>query len=229
VKPTDYPDAPTKSPLTKFPRELRKSGVHYVVKPVQMAQGESLYAAKALAGRRNIFFGGMSHHLQVPSRFDPSGKYPKESGNRRKVFRATCSQTPHQVSQGVKGRSPFLMYVAYHAPHDPRGHPKQDADIMYKRRGSQSKNFLEEHHLGTKERWKLRDEMLAPHPRTQETGASILRRLRHDSHVDSQMASVMEALERPGTPKDTTVIFAADNGLRGWQNGSARQAEDLRP
>ena len=64
---------------------------------------------------------------------------------------------------------PFFMYVAFNAPHDPRQSPKKYVDMYPVENISIPKSFLLEYpyceEAGTGH--KLRDEMLAPYPRTE--------------------------------------------------------------
>src|SRR5437773_12478267 len=76
--------------------------------------GESLYARSFSAGE-NIFFGGMSNHLQVPvADFDPSGKYPKEKRHIGEKFSSNLfTDSAIRFLKHYKDDKPFLMYVAY--------------------------------------------------------------------------------------------------------------------
>jgi len=67
---------------------------------------------------------------------------------------------------------------------------------------------------------KVRDEMLAPHPRTpavvREHLAAYYAMI---THVDHHMGRVLAALEESGHADNTIVVFAADNGLAVGQHG----------
>jgi len=81
------------------------------------------------------------------------------------------------------------------------------------------KNFLPSHTFDNGE-MEVRDEMLAPHPRTPEiVREHIAAYYGMITHVDSQMGRVLDTLEQTGHAGDTIVIFAADNGLAVGQHG----------
>ena len=123
VGPNDYPETP-KRPYTTFPEMLRKSG-YTTFGTGKWHNGESLYARSFSTGE-NIFFGGMSNHLEVPvADFDPSGKYPKDKRHIGEQFSSNLfTDSAIKFLKNYKDDKPFLMYVAYTAPHDPRMAPK---------------------------------------------------------------------------------------------------------
>lgn len=116
--------------------------------------------------------------------------------------------------------NPFFMYVAFHAPHDPRQSPKEFVDLYPLDEIEIPPNFLPEHPFDQGERNTLRDEILAPFPRTghvakvhiQEYYAII-------SHADAQIGRILDALERSGEADNTYILFSADHGLAVGQHG----------
>jgi arylsulfatase A-like enzyme len=81
------------------------------------------------------------------------------------------------------------------------------------------KNFMPQHPFDNGEMW-VRDEMLAPHPRTPAT----VRRHLADyygmiSHLDAQIGRIFAALKETGHADDTVILFAGDNGLAVGQHG----------
>src|SRR6266851_3243022 len=144
VAPQDYPDAP-KRPFTTFPETFRKAG-YTTFGTGKWHNGERLFARSFSAGE-NIFFGGMSNHLQVPvADFDPTGEYPKEKRHIGEKFSSNLfSDSAIKFLRNYKDDKPFLMYVAYTAPHDPRMAPKEYADIYKPENVTVPKNFLPRH------------------------------------------------------------------------------------
>jgi hypothetical protein len=108
---------------------------------------------------------------------------------------------------------PFLMYLATMAPHDPRTMPQKYLDMYDPDDISLPENYLPEHPFD-KGDMKLRDEYLAPFPRTPE---SVQRELRAYyamiTHLDAQIGRVLEALRETGQMENTVIAFAGDNGL----------------
>jgi arylsulfatase A-like enzyme len=177
--------------------------------------------ARAFSRGGNIFFGGMSNHLKVPVYdFDPTGKYPKGAAHEGGKFSSELfSDTAVRFLREYKEEKPFFLYVAYTAPHDPRMPPEKFAAMYQPEKMPVPKNFMPEHPFENGE-LKVRDEMLAPHPRTPE----VVQKHLADyygmiSHLDEQVGRVLAALEESGRARDTIVIFAGDNGLALGQHG----------
>jgi arylsulfatase A-like enzyme len=81
------------------------------------------------------------------------------------------------------------------------------------------KNFMPVHPFDNGE-MKVRDEMLAPHPRTEaEIRKHIAAYYAMISEVDAQIGRVLDAVERSGEAGNTYVMFAGDNGLAVGQHG----------
>lgn len=123
------------------------------------------------------------------------------------------------LEEARKDDSPFFMYVAFNAPHDPRQAPKEYVDRYPLDRIEMPENFLSEypHRICGKG---LRDERLLPFPRTefalkvnrQEYFALI-------THLDDQIGRVLKALEDSGLREKTYIIFTSDHGLAVGRHG----------
>ncbi|MEN8226230.1 MAG: sulfatase-like hydrolase/transferase [Bacteroidota bacterium] len=112
--------------------------------------------------------------------------------------------------------SPFFMYLAFNAAHDPRQSPKEYVDKYPLENISLPENYLDEYpykeEIGCGK--KLRDERLAPFPRTpyavkvnrQEYYALI-------TYMDEQIGRIIEALKKSGKADNTYIFYAADHGL----------------
>lgn len=108
---------------------------------------------------------------------------------------------------------PFFMYLAFNAPHDPRQSPKSFVDMYPVDDIIVPKSFLAEYpyNIGSN---KVRDEQLAPFPRThyavqvnrQEYYAII-------THMDQQIGRILDQLEASGQADNTWIFFTADHGL----------------
>jgi arylsulfatase A-like enzyme len=113
-------------------------------------------------------------------------------------------------------KNPFFMYVAFNAPHDPRQSPKKFVDMYPLENIDLPESFVEMYpfkdEIGCGEN--LRDEMLAPFPRTaysvkvhrQEYYAII-------THMDEQIGRIITHLKETGQDKNTYILFSADHGL----------------
>ena len=204
-------------PFDTFPELLRRAG--YATFGVgKWHNGRKLYA-KCFTGGAEIFFGGMSDHMKVPVfDFDPSGEYPAGKKRLGEKFSSTlfCDAA---VEFFEDCEDPFLAYISFTAPHDPRMAPKRFADMYPPETISVPENFLPEHPFDNGE-LRVRDEKLAPFPRTPEIVQEHLSAYyAMVSHTDAEIGRILDALEKSGLAKDTVVIFAADNGLAVGQHG----------
>ena len=117
---------------------------------------------------------------------------------------------------------PFFHYVAFNAPHDPRQSPQTFLDRYPVESMQLPSNFLTEYpfkdDIGCSA--KLRDEKLAPFPRT-EYAVKVHRREYYAliTHMDAQIGRILEALDDVETDRETWVFFTADHGLAVGQHG----------
>lgn len=126
------------------------------------------------------------------------------------------------LDQAGKSESPFMMYLAFNAPHDPRQAPKEFVDLYPVESIALPPSHMEMYpykdSIGLSEN--LRDEALAPFPRTpyavrkniQEYYAII-------SHMDAQIGKILDALEETGKVENTYIVFTADHGLAVGHHG----------
>jgi len=177
--------------------------------------------AQSFEGGENIFFGGMSDHLKVPVYdFDPSGKYPAEDRQIGKRFSSELfSDSAVKFLREYEGEAPWFAYVSYTAPHDPRMAPKEFTDLYPPDKVELPPNFLPEHPFDNGE-LRIRDELLAPFPRTSEViREHIAAYYAMITHVDYHIGRVLEAVGARGEMDNTLIIFAGDNGLAVGQHG----------
>ncbi len=219
VAPASVPDS-EKRPFVTFPEGLRKAG-YTTFGTGKWHNGPAIYN-RSFSHGENIFFGGMSNHLKVPvNDYDPSGRYPKEKLRIGEKFSSVLfADSAIKFLNGRKGNhDPFLTYVAFTAPHDPRMAPKEYTDLYLPDKVELPKNFLPDHPFDNGD-LRLRDEELAPHPRTpQIVREHIAAYYAMITEVDAEIGRVLNALEASGHADDTYVIFAADNGLAVGQHG----------
>jgi len=120
--------------------------------------------------------------------------------------------------KSASGR-PFFLYVGFNSPHDPRQAPKDVVDMYPRERIEIPPNYLPEHPFDQGDS-RVRDELLAPFPRTRE--AVRLHRSEYYAHItymDAQVGLILDALETSGRAAETYVIFTADHGLAVGQHG----------
>lgn len=116
-------------------------------------------------------------------------------------------------------QNPFFMYVAFHAPHDPRQAPKEYVDMYPLDEIEIPPNYLPEHPFDNGD-LKLRDEILAPFPRTEhDIKVHLQEYYAIISHADAQIGRILKALDESGEADNTYIVFSADHGLAVGQHG----------
>ena len=203
-----------------FPEVFRKAG-YATFQTGKWHQDAKTYN-RCFAGGAKIFFGGMSDHFKVPVQdYDPAGKYPKQAVHVQEGKHSSelFSDAAIDFLKGYKEDRPFLLYIAYTAPHDPRNPPQKYTDLYKPADMKLPKSYLPEHLFDNGE-MKIRDETLAPWPRTEEEvrkhQAAYYAMI---THVDAQIGRVLETLKETGHADDTIVVFCADNGLAVGRHG----------
>lgn len=207
------------TPFHLMPELLRQNG-YETFATGKWHNGPKLFNRCFGAGG-NIFFGGMGVQREMPVQdFDASGEYPKQKIHPSGKFSSELfADTAVNFLKTRKQSQPFLLYVAFTSPHDPRTAPNEFASLYSADKMKLPPNFLAQHPFDNGE-LKVRDELLAPFPRTQE----VVKQHLADyygmiSEVDHQMGRILDAIDGSPWAKNTYVIFAGDNGLAVGQHG----------
>jgi len=130
---------------------------------------------------------------------------------------AVASQkTADRVIEFLKNRKndkPFFVYMAPPVPHDPRVCPKEFMDMYDPAKIPLPARYLPVHPFDNGE-MTVRDECLAPWPRTEEV---IKRHLADDyaciTCLDHHIGRIVDVLKEQGQLDNTIIVFAGDNGL----------------
>ncbi|MEO0963841.1 MAG: sulfatase-like hydrolase/transferase [Planctomycetota bacterium] len=114
---------------------------------------------------------------------------------------------------------PFFAYCAMHAPHDPRQAPTEHLEAYPLDKIELPPNYLPEHPFDQGD-YDLRDEQLAPWPRT-ETAVRVHRREYYAilSHMDAEIGRALDRLDALGLADSTIVVLTADHGLAVGEHG----------
>ena len=111
---------------------------------------------------------------------------------------------------------PAFFYIAFNALHDPRQSPREYLDRYPVERIAAPQPFLPKypHAEAMGAGPGLRDEKLAPFPRTTQA-VKIHRREYYAlvTHLDDQIGRILRALEASGEADNTWIFFTADHGL----------------
>jgi arylsulfatase A-like enzyme len=203
-----------------FPEVLGRNG-YRTFATGKWHNGPKLFQRSFQSGA-NLFFGGMGDQLQMPVQdYDATGAYPKDRTRPSGKFASElfADSAIRFIESQAQRKDPFLCYCAFTSPHDPRMAPQRFVDFYSPERLPVPPNFLPEHPFDNGE-LRVRDEMLAPFPRTkrvvQEHLAAYYAMV---SEVDAQIGRILDAVERSPAAANTYVIFAGDNGLALGQHG----------
>lgn len=125
----------------------------------------------------------------------------------------------HLLHTAAQRNNPFFLYLGFNSPHDPRQAPREILDRYPQNSIQVPPNFLPEHPFDQGD-FRIRDEVLAPFPRTPE--AIQLHRREYYAlitYMDQQIGRVLDALKRSGKASNTYVILTADHGLAVGEHG----------
>ena len=137
------------------------------------------------------------------------------AGSRRSSPASSSPTRPSTSSSRDPATEPFFCYVAFTAPHDPRNPPEPYREMYYRNRPPLPQNFLPQHPFDNGMTKDIRDENLAPYPRTREViGDQLCEYYGLITHLDEQVGRILAALEAVGARgRDTIIIYTADHGL----------------
>lgn len=161
-----------------------------------------------------VLFGGMADHTAVPVRdLDPDGKLsPERIGE--KFSSELFADAAIEFLKNHDRNRPFLAYVAFTAPHDPRNPPLSYRQAYYRNRPPLPPNFLPQLPFDNGAMRGGRDENLAPWPRTEAViRGQLAEYYGLITHLDEQIGRILAELRRSGELDRTIIIYAADNGL----------------
>ena len=163
---------------------------------------------------KNVFIGGMSDHFNVPCSDLVSGKLTKSVKKSFSTDLFADAATDFLVEYSNSERKkPFFCYLSFTAPHDPRSpsekyigkYPVDSLEVP--------ENFLPYHPFYFAD-FGIRDETLAPWPRTKEDiKSSLADYYSMISHVDDRVGKLIQLLKNKGMYDNTIIVYAADNGL----------------
>ena len=178
-----------------------------------------------------IFFGGMSDQYKVPVfDFDPTGKYPNDDRYIGEKFSTELfTDAAVQFIENYNETDPFFLYLSFTSPHDPRTAPGEYATMYPPEEIPVPENFVPEHPFDNGE-MRIRDEVLAPFPRTPEiVQQHIADYYGMITHMDAEMGRVLSTLKPTGQLNNTIVIYTADHGACCRTTRTTRQTESLQP
>jgi len=215
----EYPEIERgNSPLLTFPEYLKSQG-YYTFSSGKHHNGK-YWIERGFDEIKAGFLGGMSRHYGLPVK-----DYDKENGW-SKVYRENKLFSSELFANAAidflteyQNDKPFLMYLSFTAPHDPRTSPQDFSDLYADNDISLPENFMAKHPFPIAD-MRSRDELLAKFPRDK---VDVKRQIRDYyamiSATDHHIGRVLKQLKTSGFDENTVVIFAGDNGLALGQHG----------
>lgn len=174
---------------------------------------------RAFPDARSVFLGGMADHTKVQVSDVQAGAVVN-TRTAEKFSSEQFADAAVSFLESRRGDDPFFCYVAFTAPHDPRNPPEPYREIYYKDRPPLPANFLPVHPFDNGMTKNLRDENLAPYPRTRDViGDQLCEYYGLVTHLDEQVGRILDALERSGQADNTVVVYTADHGLAMGSHG----------
>lgn len=169
---------------------------------------------------KSAFMGGMTTHFGTKVKdYAPESGWSEPYNDEEKYSSEVFADAAIDFLGKYKEEAPFLMYVSFTAPHDPRTAPQEYHDQYPVDSIKLPINFMPEHPFEIADE-KIRDERLAPFPRTE----AIVQKEIADYYAmitatDAQIGRILEALEKSGEAENTIIVFSGDNGLAVGQHG----------
>jgi arylsulfatase A-like enzyme len=194
-----------------LPEILRSSG-YVTFATGKWHNGETSFR-RAFPEGRSIFFGGMNDHTKTAIADVTAGKVvnPRVA---EKFSSQQFADAAIDFLQSHNGTAPFFCYVAFTAPHDPRNPPEKYREMYYKNRPALPPSFRPLPAFDNGLTKDVRDENLAPYPRTKEViSDQLCEYYGMITHLDEQVGRILATLERSGHAKNTIIIYTADHGL----------------
>lgn len=198
-------------PQPTWPEQFAKAGYRTFVTG-KWHNGERT-APRLFAKGKNVFFGGMSAMHGAPLRDFAGGQPPGPPRTNALHDTEVFADTAIEFLRAQTGEPPFLCYVAFKSPHDPRtatpawhAHYRTSPPPL-------PPDYLPQHPFDNGE-MTVRDEKLLPWPRTPEAvRGELADYYACVSHLDEQIGRIFAVLRETGLATNTLIVFAGDNGL----------------
>jgi arylsulfatase A-like enzyme len=198
--------------ITTWPEMFARAGYRTFITGKWHNQQASALAA--FANAKNVFFGGMGNPYALPVA-DFTAKHTLTE--QRLSGKHSCELFTDSMVDFIKQQKgvdkPFVAYVAFNGPHDPRTAPKEYHALYEKNKPPLPPNYMPVHPFNNGDMIG-RDERLAPWPRTPEVVRQHLADYyAYITFLDAQVGRIVAALRAAGLEEDTIVVFTSDHGL----------------
>lgn len=200
-----------------LPEAFRKDG-YETFATGKNEPGIAGHFARSFSSAENILFKGMTRdQYQLPlHQFDPEGDYQNQKPVTHKgthsdvMYTDACLRFLEKQNPAEK---PFFAYVAFQTPHDPRQSPLEFRERYKNKDMPLPPAFMPEHPFNNG-MLKIRDEMLAPFPRTEDVVRNhIAEYYACITHIDFQIGRILTVLDEKSLRDNTLIVFTSDNGI----------------
>jgi choline-sulfatase len=148
-------------------------------------------------------------------------KWKKEQKNQHTSEAFADAAINYIEQKDARNNKPFLMYVAFTAPHDPRQSPQSYVDKYPAENMMLPPNFVLMPEIDAGD-YNIRDEALMTFPRTeQQTKEFIGEYYAMIEHLDHQIGRILDTVESSKYAENTYIIFTSDHGLAFGKHGLA--------
>lgn len=178
--------------------------------------GPTLGSVFRSAGYATLFIGKPGNSFTVGNQAFETVIYNeanKKGGGRAQQSQCTADETLRWLKKRQNNKQPFFIYLGPPVPHDPRVAPKEFMDMYDSARITLPKNFMPNHPFDNGE-LKIRDELLAPFPRTPDVMKKhIAEYYACITCFDHHLGRIIAALEQSGELENTLIVYTSDHGL----------------
>ena len=177
--------------------------------------------ARSFGEGNAVFFGGMANHFNISlERLQADGSFTEPVMQGFSTTRFADAAVDFLKDYGASDRdTPFLAYVSFTVPHDPRTPPASHAADYAGTGMPLPPNYLPAHpfHIG---RMAIRDEVLAGWPRRPDViRDQIAEYYGLITHMDEEIGRILSELHEQGLTENTVIVFASDHGLAVGRHG----------
>jgi len=208
-----------KSDKLTFPEYFKSNG--YTTFTTGKQHNGTYWVERGFDHVKSAFLGGMTRHFGTKVKdYSPNSGWSTPYQDKEKFSSEVFADAAVGFIDTYKEEDkPFLMYVAFTAPHDPRTAPQEFHDMYPTEDIALPENFMAKHPFELADE-RIRDEVLAPLPRTE----AIVQKEISDYYAmitatDAQIGRILKALHASGQAENTIIVLAGDNGLAVGQHG----------
>jgi len=200
-----------------FPELLKRGGYRTFATGKQ--HNGNKWIEKGFSEAKAAYMRGMGSHWDLDLKDFSSAKGWKNASSKRVWSSEVFANAAIDFLKRQDKTTPFMAYVSFTAPHDPRTAPKEYHDKYPADKIALPQNFQPVHPFPIADMY-IRDEKLAAFPRPPKQ----IRKQIGDYYAmieatDHHIGRILKTLEEKGLADNTIVIFSSDNGLAVGQHG----------